>query len=391
MTGQNAIPFHPLAEIFPLLEPEPFAALVEDIRAQGLHEPIVLHEGKILDGRNRYRACIEAGVDPRFESYNGTDSLGYVVSLNLRRRHLSESQRAMVAARIATLHLGANQHTRGSENLPTQSQAAELLSVSDRSVRSARTVQTTGAPELVQAVERGDVRVSVAADIATESPDWQREIVARGTRDILEAARQIRAERTEARRKERIQKLAEISKGNTALPADRQYPILLVDPPWNFTAWDPATALRTAANHYPCMQTAEICALPVANLATDSAALFLWTTAPHLQEAFQVLEAWRFEYVTNIAWVKDKIGLGYWTRNQHEHLLIGKRGDMPAPSPALRPPSVITALRREHSRKPDEAYALIERMYPELPKIELFARGQRPGWASWGNQAGAAA
>jgi N6-adenosine-specific RNA methylase IME4 len=104
-----------------------------------------------------------------------------------------------------------------------------------------------------------------------------------------------------------------------------------------------------------------------------------------------VLVAWGFEYKTNIVWVKDKIGLGYFVRNQHELLLVATRGDMPSPSPANRPPSVITARRREHSRKPDEAYALIERIYPELPKIELFARQTRPGWAAWGNEMGTAA
>ena len=110
-------------------------------------------------------------------------------------------------------------------------------------------------------------------------------------------------------------------------------------------------------------------------------------TAPHLQESFRVIEAWGFQYVTNIAWVKDKIGLGFWVRNQHELLLIARRGDIPAPAPAQRPPSIIDAPRREHSRKPEEAYELIERMYPELPKIELFARNARAGWAVWGNEA----
>jgi len=86
-------------------------------------------------------------------------------------------------------------------------------------------------------------------------------------------------------------------------------------------------------------------------------------------------------------WVKDKIGLGYFVRNQHELLLVATRGDMPSPSPANRQPSVIEAPRREHSRKPDEAYALIERMYPSLPKIELFARNTRSGWDPWGNEA----
>jgi N6-adenosine-specific RNA methylase IME4 len=134
------------------------------------------------------------------------------------------------------------------------------------------------------------------------------------------------------------------------------------------------------------MPLEEICALPVSYLATDAAALFLWTTAPHLQESFDVLAAWGFEYKTTVVWVKDKIGLGYFVRNQHELLLVATRGDMPSPSPANRPASVISAPRREHSRKPDEAYALIEQMYPELPKVELFARQKRSGWQTWGNE-----
>src|SRR6516165_11112704 len=99
------------------------------------------------------------------------------------------------------------------------------------------------------------------------------------------------------------------------------------------------------------------------------------------------MEAWGFKYVSNFIWTKDKIGNGFWNRNQHEHLLIGRRGDFPTPKPADRASSVISAPRREHSRKPDDAYEIIERAYPELPKIELFARRERPGWVPWGNQA----
>jgi N6-adenosine-specific RNA methylase IME4 len=385
--------FHHLSNIFPLLEGEPFAELVADIGAKGLQDSIVLYEGKILDGRNRYRACDEARVKPRFVTYCGNDPLGYVVSLNVKRRHLDESGRAMVAARIATLQLGANQHTRGSENLPTQNQAADLLNVSDRSVRSAKTVQTTGTPELVQAVETGKVKVSVAADIATLSKEKQRELLANFDKDeLLQRAKEIRAEKAEVRHAERIGKLAKIAEGNRAIPTDRRFPVILADPPWHFEAYSETSGIeRAPGNHYPTLTLEEICALPVNGLATDTAVLFLWTTCPHLQKAFEVLTAWGFEYRANVVWVKDKPpGLGYWVRNQHELLLISARGDMPAPPPSQRLPSIINAPRREHSRKPDETYALIERMYPKLPKIELFARASRDGWVAWGNQAEAA-
>jgi N6-adenosine-specific RNA methylase IME4 len=376
--------FHPLANIFPLVEGQEFAELTADIAEHGLHEPIVLHEEKVLDGRNRYRACEAAGVEPRFESYTGDDPVAYVISLNLRRRHLDESQRAMVAAKLATLKLGDNQH---SEGLPI-GRGSELLNVGARSVARAREVQEHGAPELVRAVERGEVSVSAAADVATLSAQEQREIIARGEREILEAAKAIRGEKARERYAARMTRNLEISARNSPIELGPRYPVILADPPWDYRLYNEESgSSRAAAEHYPTMTLDEICASPVSDLATDAAALFLWTTAPHLQESFQALAAWGFAYKTNAVWVKDKIGLGHFIRGQHEILLIATRGDMPCPLPANRPPSVISAPRREHSRKPDEAYELIELMYPDLPKIELFARQSRPGWTAWGNEA----
>jgi hypothetical protein len=137
--------FHPLANLFPLMEGNDFTALVADIREHGLHEPVALYDGKILDGRNRYHACREAGIECRFETVQGTDPVEYVISLNLRRRHLDESQRAMVAAKLATLKLGDNQHSEGQPI----GRSSELLNVGERTVARACEVQEHGTPELV--------------------------------------------------------------------------------------------------------------------------------------------------------------------------------------------------------------------------------------------------
>jgi N6-adenosine-specific RNA methylase IME4/ParB-like chromosome segregation protein Spo0J len=381
----SELKFHPLADIFPLMEGEEFDALVTDIKANGVREPIVVHEDMILDGRNRYRACEIAGVDPAYTVYTGDDPIAYVVSLNLRRRHLDESQRAMVAAKLATLRRGDNQHAQICA--PSQEKAAELLNVSRRTVQHAREVQDHGTPELVQAVERGAVSVSAAADIASQPIDVQREIVAHCDPNVVrQRARQIRFERGEARRAQRIARLVEISNVNSPLPQNRRYPIIYADPAWQYehVPFGPSSLCE---NFYPTMALDDICALPVAELATPDGVLFMWSPAPLIFQAGRVLEAWGAVYRTSFVWVKDRPGLGFWARQQHELLLVATFGNPPTPSPHSVPASVINAQRREHSRKPDEAYELIERMYPELPKIELFARRARPGWSRWGNEA----
>jgi hypothetical protein len=161
--AMGELPFHPLADIFPLIEGAEFRDLVADIRAHGQRAPIVLYEGKILDGRNRYRACIELGIEPAIEVYAGTDPVAYVISLNLTRRHLSTSQRAMIAAQLATL--GWGQRQRGQlASVPTQEEAAELLNVGERSVKRAVFVREHGDEALIRSVKSGDVSVGGAVE-----------------------------------------------------------------------------------------------------------------------------------------------------------------------------------------------------------------------------------
>jgi N6-adenosine-specific RNA methylase IME4 len=380
---------HPLAMLFPSIEGAEFDELVDDIARNGLHVPITLHEGMILDGRNRHRACIQAGVAPHYKTYEGDDPAGYVISLNLIRRHIySESQRALIAARIATLAHGHRQ-TGKFAGVPTQSEAAATWGVSERSVRSAREVIEHGAPELVKAVERDEIAVSTAAGIASLPLDQQVEIVARGEREILRKAQEIRAAATERRRAERIAMAVELSARNAPLPSNRTYPLVLADPAWRYDF--SMTSTRAIEANYPTMTLEEICALPVSNLAAPSAVLFLWVPPAILEKGFTVIRAWDFSYVTGAVWAKDKFGAGFYFRQQHEHLLVATRGDMPAPPPHARPSSIIEAPRGAHSEKPLAIYELIEAMYPELPKIELFARRARPGWAAWGNEAPEAA
>jgi N6-adenosine-specific RNA methylase IME4/ParB-like chromosome segregation protein Spo0J len=372
MRAAAPIPFHPLADIFPLLEGSEFDQVCADIKANGLHEPIVLNGGKILDGRNRYRACFRIGLKPHYWEYEGDDPLGFVISLNLKRRHLDESQRALIAARLATLPRGSNQHAQICA--PSQNDVAEMLNVSRRSVQYAAVVRDRGIPELQHAVEQGRLPVSIAARAARQTPEIQREAAEAG--DSRKADMLIRQgavmDRTQA-----------VEFNARALG---KYAVILADPPWQY---NPSTSPPswTVEGHYPSMELAEICALPVADIAHDDAILFLWATAPMVAKSLQVVAAWGFEYQTCLVWVKNKAGyFGWYARGRHELLMICKRGNPPHPLQRARPDSVIEAPRGEHSAKPEEAYLAIETMYPDLPKIELFARTTRPGWKAWGNQ-----
>ncbi len=193
----------------------------------------------------------------------------------------------------------------------------------------------------------------------------------------------------EVRRQERFVKLGEIARGNVPLRTGAtaaHYPVIYADPPWRYEHVE--TESRAIENQYPTMDLDAICALKIADLATPDAVLFLWATSPKLHEAMRVLDAWGFTYRTSMVWVKDKQGMGYYARQRHELLLVATRGSPPTPAPADRPDSVIEAPRSEHSVKPALFAEAIERMYPALPKIELFVRGAaRDGWGTWGNEA----
>lgn len=168
-------------------------------------------------------------------------------------------------------------------------------------------------------------------------------------------------------------------------PATGLYSILVADPPWRYE--HPPLAKndsRAVEKHYPTMELGDICALEVP--AAPDSLLYLWATAPKLAECLQVMEAWGFDYRTHAIWIKDKIGMGYHFRNKHELLLVGRRGSMPPPEPGTQLDSVV-AERTKHSRKPDIFYETIAACYPCVPKIELFARGEREGWEVWGNEA----
>lgn len=176
-------------------------------------------------------------------------------------------------------------------------------------------------------------------------------------------------------------KAVEQQKVQRPMPVGK-YSILLADPPWE-SDFSPSSARRTQ-KHYPTLTLDELKKRKIPS--AENAMLFLWTTAPMLKQALELMEEWGFEYRTNAVWDKEVIGLGYFFRNQHELLLVGKRGEFKAPATGNRSSSVIRAKRGKHSQKPEVIYEIIEKMYPGEAYLELFATSKRKGWAFWSNE-----
>lgn len=202
-----------------------------------------------------------------------------------------------------------------------------------------------------------------------------------GNKEVVRAAR---TERHRKRTKQRAKRERELSAKIAQLP-DKTYGVILADPEWKWKGWSPrGMASSSAANHYPTSDLEAIKARPVQKIAAADCVLFLWCTAPMMPQALAVMEAWGFAYKTQACWDKVVAGTGYWFRNQHELLLVGTRGKIPAPADGTQWPSIIVEKRTKHSVKPQKAYELIERYFPSLPKVELNARKRRKGWDSWG-------
>jgi N6-adenosine-specific RNA methylase IME4/ParB-like chromosome segregation protein Spo0J len=345
--------YHEVANIFPLLNGQEYEDLKADIAANGLLEPIWLHrDGRIIDGRNRHRACIDTGTPPQFRTWNGRGSLvSFVVSLNLHRRHLTSSQRA--AAVVETLpmyeaeareRMSVASANKGKEIFPTleqgqaRDQAGAAVGVSGRYVSDAKRL-AEDAPELFEQVKAGEITIPQAKrihnhDTKTEPP-----------------------------------------------PMAGKYRIIYADPPWSYNN---SGFEQSAAQHYPTMTTEEICGLPVGDIADAPSVLYLWATVPLLPDALRVMDAWGFEYKSNRVWIKDRApGIGWWLRTYHELLLIGTRGGNLHPSERLD--SILTLPVENHSKKPEAFRADIARVH-EGPFIELFAREAHDGWSTWGNE-----
>ena len=373
--------------IFPEMQPEDYIRLKNDMAKNGYDStmPIMIYQGDIIDGWNRFKACCELGIEPVTAEYKGSDSdaIEYIMRTN-KRRNLSSSQWACIAAeadeilnaigeaveaakaeknRIAAIQ----QHSGGCDNKLTDPQP----------IRQPERV-TQKAAEMFNT---NRTYISEAAKLKAEQPEVFEQIK-NGEKTISEVKKE---QKEEKKRQEIDEKNAKIIKiiESGSLDHVEEFEIVLADPPWRYDFSE--TKCREIENNYPTATIEDIC--KHAPKTTENAILFLWATAPKLREAMQVVKEWGFEYKTHAIWDKCKIGMGYWFRGQHELLIVATKGNASPPIAENRVSSIFKEPRGEHSKKPDCVYEWIESAFVSYKKLEMYARSNRPGWKSWGAEA----
>ena len=361
-----------------MMQQEQYQALLRDIAENGQLEPVWTLGNQILDGRNRWSACLELGLEPITREYEGpTDTVSLVnftISLNLNRRHLTKSQLATLAIEIEKvlaeaarerMTSGVNQYSSPSQKFdypdPNQGkaaeQAAQIVGTNRQYVSDAKKIAQL-APDLFEEIRQGEISIT---DAKRELKERKRDDVRAINRELVEQTPPI------------------------VTIHDRTYQTIVIDPPWDWGDEGDQDQFGRARPTYQTMTFEEILELPIPNLSDTNAHIYLWITNRSLPKGFALLERWGFRYVTTLTWCKPSIGMGNYFRGSTEHVLFGVKGSLPllrndmgtwfdAPRPG------------RHSAKPDAFYQIVETCSPG-PWLEMFSRQERNGWAAWGAEA----
>lgn len=333
--------------------------LAESMRRHGLLHPIVITpDNRLIAGQRRLEAARQLGWSRIPVRVVDIDAAAHAeADENIIRLDFTPSERVAIARTIE-----AEERHAARERMRTRRSPGK--SPGDQEATTARTRIARRVGTSYKTLERAREVV----EAAKAEPDRFGYLVEKMDRSgsVNAAHRELIVQR----------KADDIAKNPPGLPTGR-FDAIVADPPWEYPA---GTEFSLP---YPTMTLDEIKALDVASLAADDCVLWLWTTNAYLRDSFDVVEAWGFEYKNVLTWVKDRFGLGAWLRNQTEHCLLAVRGN-----PLWRPGShatVLNAKRRAHSQKPEEFYTMVEALTPG-PKVELFCRDPRPGWAVHGDE-----
>ncbi len=335
--------------------------LERNIKADGCREEITAWQGAIIDGHNRHEICTRLGINFRVVERDFPDRNAakvWIIRNQFGRRNISLADRCALALTLEPLiaSQAKSQQIRKPQSvsstltkqkpIDTRETVAKEAGVSTGTLTKYKTVQAKASEPIKAKLRSGDTTIN------------------------KEYKAIVKAERHEK----------QVAAVRTAQVPTGKYHVIVADPPWSYDS-RAADSTHRAANPYPSMNIEQIKKMPVESMAMDDAVLWLWTTNAFMVEAHEVAEAWGFEVKTILTWAKDRMGTGDWLRGQTEHCLMAVRG-----KPVVTLTNQTTLLSgplRQHSRKPDEFYAMVDALCPGT-KCELFSRQKRDGWTAAG-------
>jgi len=377
--------YHDAANAFPLMDDNRYEDLLEDIRQHGLIEPITLCEGKILDGRNRYRACLELGIDPKFRIIEyGANPWDYVWSLNGERRDITDDQRYLVWKLC-------HEHSEEFQEEKRRIQEEANRKRSEAAKRRERTEEGTFEPVVEQSVPQVDRHEGKKAKAKASKTNPG--AVARGDKlakdrpDLAEKVRKGEMTSAEARRQmardELTEKLQSIE-AQEVKALEGVYDVIVIDPPWPMKKIDRDYYPEQTMFDYPTMTEAELQNLEIP--AYDDCHVWLWTTHKFLPMALRLLKHWELKYICTFVWHKrggfQPFGLPQYNC---EFAVYAHKG-----SPKFIDTKAFMACfdgkRGAHSEKPEEFYDTIRRVTAGR-RLDMFNRRKIEGFDGWGKEA----
>jgi N6-adenosine-specific RNA methylase IME4 len=364
-------------KLIPPLTAEEFKQLEQNCLDEGIREKIITWDGFIIDGHNRFEIATRWNLEYQTESKsfeNENDVKEWMINNQFGRRNLSNYQRSVLALQLEEVFSSKakeNQAVQFKGNslkqisaevkpIETRKELAKVANVSHDTIAKVKKIEAVATPEVKAQLSTGEISIN-------------------------QAYQEIKKEEKKAERIELIeQQIEDIEQG--LLPELKGlFDVVSVDPPWpyegeskNVTSFDAVG--RRVANPYPEMSIEQIKKIEMP-LMNDSVVL-LWTTHKFLPDAFEILKEWNLEYKATLVWNKEKIGMGAWFRMQCEFCLVGIKGKPYWNNTTFR--DILNEPRREHSRKPDGFFEMIEQITLGR-RLEYFSREKRNGWEVFGN------
>ncbi len=366
--------------IFKLKDSE-YKELEKSCLEYGIRDAIVTWQGFIIDGHNRYEIAQKHNLDYKtIEMQFDNDDLVmlWMIHNQKSRRNLNDYQKGLLSQKqkeiekrigiLAMSEAGGDKKSplsiidksdikKDNERHNTRNNISKELGWSTGKYAMFEVVEKRASIEQIEKLENNDATINqVYQEIKKE--------------DKKEELEQIRLNIQKEVKKVDIEDIPET------------FDVIYADPPWRYDFAESSN--RKIENHYTTMQTSDIAKMKVPS--KENCVLFMWATAPKLLEALDVMKGWGFTYKTHAIWDKEKIGMGYWFRGQHELLMVGVKGKVSPPQASIRISSIIKEQRSKHSRKPDCVAEYIELAFYNKSKVELFCREPRNGWYSYGNE-----